>query len=281
MKLIADSGSTKTSWALLSSNGIVQWSSVGLNPVFHSNESFTQVVREGCAPHLGGKVPYEVHFYGAGCGAGERKELAVDALKEVFPKSRVNVEHDMLGAARACFGNGSGICGILGTGSNCCVYTNGMITENPVSLGYILGDHGSGNQLGKKLIAARLENRMPTHLSQGFDKMFPDASHENVIRKVYWEPLPNRYLASFAPFASAHLQDEWVRTQVAACFDDFFVHQAGLCSMAQPGMEFRAVGSIAAAFEEILQDNAEKNGFAWGGALQAPITALMDYHTKS
>ena len=75
-----------------------------------------------------------------------------NALKFVFPKSKIHVDHDLMGAAKALCGNEKGIACILGTGSNSCFYNGKKIVKNSPGLGYVLGDEGSGTYLGKKVI---------------------------------------------------------------------------------------------------------------------------------
>jgi N-acetylglucosamine kinase-like BadF-type ATPase len=278
MILVADSGSTKTNWILITDNGQLRWQTIGLNPVFHTRESLLDAIAGGwqgkSAAH-----PDQIWFYGAGCGRAERKELVEECLAGLFPKADVHVEHDMLGASRALFGKGSGLCGILGTGSNFCVYRDGEIVENPISLGFIMGDHGSGNHIGRHLVTARLEGLMPQELWAPFDAMFPTADHATVIDRVYRQPLPNRYLASFAPFAGQHKAHPWVRELVMRCFTDFWTHQGKLCRQLSPGLPFKAVGTIAMVFQDELQQVTEAQGFVFGGVLGDPLESLVAYHT--
>jgi hypothetical protein len=183
----------------------------------------------------------------------------------------------MLAAARAMFGYGSGLCGILGTGSNFCVYTNGQITENPVSLGYVLGDHGSGNYIGKQFLTAYFEGKMPAELQSAFQAQFK-VEISDVLDRIYRQPLPNKFLASFAIFGSTFLTHSWIEDVVSRCFDEYLQHQVLITKTAMPGMPFGAVGSVAGGYATILQKTIEQHGFVWNGVVANPIDQLTALH---
>lgn len=278
MRLIADSGSTKTTWVLITGSEDISWSTVGLNPFFHTEQSATTAIMEGWYAHAGSiPFPSEVHFYGAGCGKAERSDLILKWLQHGFQSSRVFVSHDMLAAARALFGFESGLCGILGTGSNFCVYTNGEITENPVSLGYILGDHGSGNHIGKQFLTSFFEGTMPYELQREFQSQF-NLEISDVLDRIYRQPMPNKYLASFAIFGSRFLSHPWIINVVQNCFEDYVVHQIRVTQSTKAGMHFGAVGSIARGYAAILKPVIERHGFVWVGAQANPIEQLTELH---
>lgn len=277
--LIADSGSTKTSWIYITDSNEFKWRTDGLNPVFHTRESMTEVIKNGFNKQ-GLSIPDRVYFYGAGCGLGENAALAQHCLEDVFSGADVSVQHDMLGTARALFGNGSGLCGILGTGSNACYYMDGIIVSNPVSLGYILGDQGSGNHIGKQLVIGRIEGSMPQDLQRLFDTSFPEFNHSYLIDKVYRQPFANRYLASFAPFAAQHLPHPWIQHITGLVFNSFFQHQVLLCKGVPAGTTFSATGSIAHHFVDPLKKACFEAGFNFGSALPDPLEALARYHAR-
>ena len=158
MKLIADSGSTKTTWILLEDGKVKSTITTGgLNPYFHNSDSVEAAIRADLAPFLVENHIKEVHFYGAGCSTEYNNNMIIDAIRVFFRKSKVYIYHDILGAARALFGDGRGIACILGTGCNSC-YFDGSSTFSPVdSLGYLFGDEGAGSYLGKLFLGAYLK----------------------------------------------------------------------------------------------------------------------------
>ncbi|MGL5318340.1 MAG: ATPase, partial [Bacteroidales bacterium] len=169
MILIADSGSTKTSWALVDQGGMVfEYSTLGINPFFQTSEEIHEDINKNLYPKIKQITVDEIFFYGAGCALPEKKEIVASVLREFYPNAVVYVESDLLGAARSLCKNTPGIACILGTGSNSCFYNGESIVKNVSPLGYILGDEGSGAVLGKLFVADCLKNQMPARIVDRF-----------------------------------------------------------------------------------------------------------------
>ncbi|MDR2936702.1 MAG: ATPase, partial [Rikenellaceae bacterium] len=194
--LVADSGSTKTDWRFLNGGETVAAQTVGINPVYQSPEEITATIRTGLrdVPEAVGSV----YFYGAGC-LPVTKRAVETALRKVWREAAVEVESDLLGAARGLCGDGQGIVSILGTGSNSCCYDGGQIVRNTPPMGFILGDEGSGAHLGKLLINGIFKNRLPREIA---DDLFEEYRLDRnlIIEAVYRKPFPNRFLARFARY---------------------------------------------------------------------------------
>ena len=174
MILIADSGSTKVHWCLVTASG--QCSDVftdGINPLFQTTiamqNSISNQLLPQIAPLLWAGTLTHVFFYGAGC-TPEKKGFVKTALEAVFKKAEVHVESDMLGAARGLLGHNEGVACILGTGSGSCFYNGETIEWCVPSLGYILGDEGSAAVLGKRLVGDLLKNQLGDDLKDAFFK---------------------------------------------------------------------------------------------------------------
>ena len=122
MILIADSGSTKTAWKLFSSSGeIKDIKTSGINPFFRSEEDIYQELQQFLLPETG-KGIRQIYFYGAGIVNAEKGDIIKRALNRIYSDATIETYSDVFGAARALFGNQSGIACILGTGSNVCLY---------------------------------------------------------------------------------------------------------------------------------------------------------------
>ena len=150
MILIADSGSTKTDWVIVTSTAQpVVINTQGINPVHQSREQIVSIIRDEFQNRVGAEA---VYFYGSGIRPEMEKTMR-DILEEMFPQAMtVEVHSDLLGAARALCGHEYGIASILGTGANSCLYDGEKIVEHTPALGYILGDEGSGAALGKRFL---------------------------------------------------------------------------------------------------------------------------------
>ncbi|HAQ65980.1 MAG TPA: hypothetical protein DCR43_09050 [Bacteroidales bacterium] len=275
--LLADSGSSKTDWVLVAEGVVVsRFQSAGLNPYFLSPDRITEEIRKSLPGGFDTAIPDEVFFYGSGCTAPERLGEVRGAIRAVFPYTEVWVDSDLLGAARALFGLETGLVGILGTGSNVCLYDGNQITAGIRSLGFLFGDWGSGAVIGKELVTCYLRKEMPEPLLMAFEK-WHGQSFEQILERSYRNERPSRYLASFVPFLSQHKDDQWVSTLLKDSFDDFFRYM--VYDLPQPKFyPFGAIGSVAFYFQDFLCESALKAGFDSIRVLAAPIDGLISFH---
>ena len=277
MKLIADSGSTKTDWRLIDEfNNIHQAQSIGLNPYFTSENEIIEALTTGPLKLFATSDIKEVHFYGAGCSSEGPIKIMEDAMSRVYKTATLHIEHDLLGAARALCGKQKGIAGILGTGSNSCLFDGEFIAKNVPSLGYILGDEGSGAHMGRKFLADLLNDVVPKEMKDRFDKKFK-LDREKILESVYMQPLPNRFLASFCNFLYQCLDLDYTRRLVSDSFSAFIDKQISQYDGYQE-LPLNLVGSIAFHFNAILRDVAAEREIIIGQILQAPIAALTLFH---
>ena len=270
--LIADSGSTKTDWAF----GSFRASTQGINP-FHQDEgTILAILQHELLPQLAKEqhTPADVQsiqFYGSGVRPeleGKMERL----LATVFPEAHsIQARGDMLGAARALFGHNEGLACILGTGANSCLYDGQRIVQNTPPMGFILGDEGSGAVLGRMLLNALYKERLFTGARELFEREF-SVTLSDVIDRVYRQPMANRWLASLAPFAHAHLDKPEVNSLVVQNFRNFICYN--LVPYHRPDLPIAAVGSIAFYFQEQLRQAASIEGYAVGQILRSPIDAL-------
>ena len=291
--LVADSGSTKTDWVLLDEMGRKSFQTQGLNPVLMSEEQIVGILQCELLPELPNEDCFEVFFYGAGVRPDQLEKIN-EAFQKAFaagspfaaihnpspithhPSSiTLHLSSDLLGAARALCGHTEGIACILGTGSNSCLFDGEKIVKNTPALGYIIGDEGSGTALGKAFLNAIFKGLLPAELRDDF-LMETGLSLDDIIRKVYREPMPNRFLASTSLYMSRHLDNEALKTLVIESFRRFFRHNIVPYDRRDLAVNF--VGSIAFHYEKLLREAAEKEGFEVGKILSKPIDALCEYH---
>lgn len=295
MILIADSGSTKTHWCLMTASGqCTHVRTAGMNPVLQQEAEIRSCVHDQLLPEIArllwaGTVTH-VFFYGAGC-TPEKKGVVQGVLQAVFKKAEVFVASDMLGAARGLLGHKAGVACILGTGSASCFYNGETIEWNVPSLGYVLGDEGSGAVLGKRLVGDLLKNQLdqpiansqqPTANLKELFFLECNTSMADIIENVYRRPFPNRYLAQLSRFCADHLDDPRIHTLVYDHFVQFIrrnlvqYFQQPAAHIQQPTAHF--VGSIAYYYRPVLEEALQAEGFALGTVLQDPIEGLKTYH---
>ena len=277
MILIADSGSTKTDWAVVD-NGrqVVAMSTQGINPFHQDAENIATVIEEELLPKMGNIEPEGIFFYGSGCRE-DKVEMMCGILGKAFPQcARIEAQGDLLAAARAVCGEREGIACIMGTGANSCLYDGNRVVENSPPLGYILGDEGSGAVLGKLFVNALFKGQLPSELK---DEWLEETglSLNIIINKVYREPLANRFLASTSRFIHQHLSVEPLERMVVYNFREHFrrnVNQYG-----RKDLTVGAIGSVAYYYREQLQKAATVEGYTLGKVMRSPMDGLVRYHS--
>ncbi len=282
MILIADSGSTKTSWAIIENENETRYfDTSGFNPYIQIAGQISKTIIDEVLPKVNGKVN-SIFFYGAGCSTVENRNAMRNALFHSFKKihqADIEVNHDMLGAARALWFDETGIAAILGTGSNSCLYDgNEIIDDNLDSLGYILGDEGSGAYMGKILVRDFFYFRMPQTLLDKM-KLKYNMNIESVLNHVYKMKNPNRWLASFAIFVSENLDEDYCWQLALKNFRDFFemnIIQFNLKGAYPIGV----VGSIGYYFRNCLEIVSQEFGFNLKKVIKSPIEELVKYHLQ-
>lgn len=277
MILIADSGSTKTQWCLLSASGqMSEFRMDGINPFYQTPDAIKNSVSNQLLPQMGqllwaGKIT-NIYFYGAGC-TPEKSPLVKMALKSVFKDAEIEVYSDMVGAARALLGRNEGVACILGTGSNSCLYDGEKFTKNVPALGFILGDEGSGAVLGKRLVADLLKDQLNDELKEMFLKEY-NLTQADIIDKVYRQPFPNRFLASLSKFCADHLDNPLIYDLVYDHFQTFVTR----ILKQYPAVPVGFVGSIAYYYKPILTKVLDDNHIEVADILQSPMPGLIEYH---
>ena len=266
--LIADSGSTKTDWAM----GSLRLHTQGINPVHQSDEQIAAILRDELLPQLPASVD-AIRFYGSGVRP-DQEERVCTLLASVFPTaSSVTAKSDMLGAAIALCGNDEGQPCILGTGANSCLYDGRTIVLNTPPLGFILGDEGSGAVLGRDFLNALYKGHLYDGARQEFEQHYA-TTLSDVITRVYRQPMPNRWLASLSPYIHNHLEEPTVHRIVVDNFRRFILRN--ILPYRRPDLPLSAVGSIAYYYQEQLCEAAKKEGYAVGKILRSPIDGLVE-----
>ena len=278
MKLIAESGSTRTEWALVEDNHLVQRVfTEGLNPFFQTRREISRSVRLGLPESFFKKKLDQVYYYGAGCSSYEKKNILGASLVAQF-KTPIQDESDLLAAARGLFKCEAGIACILGTGSNSCFYDGKIIVKNVKAAGYILGDEGSGAVLGKLFLADLLKGLAPKELANEFHEKFR-ISVNDVMESVYNLPFPNRFLGTIAYFLGDYMDNEYVYNLLTNNLRSFF--NRNVCQYDYINYPIRFVGSLAYAYPDILQEVAQEFGVEIDVIEETPMNGLIEFHSMN
>jgi glucosamine kinase len=276
MILIADSGSSKIDWRLLKHDkSIGQAHSAGFNPYYQPIDDLRKSIRQDLVPVVSENVT-RIFFYGTGVSSPKNQDVVRAAFLEFFPGAVVEIEWDLLAAARALCGHEPGIACILGTGSNSCQYDGRAITGQVANLGWILADEGSGATIGKKFLFDYLRKLMPAMLAEQFRQRFP-FSREEFLEKIYQQEKPSTFLATFSKFIFQHLKEPYCYKLVYDSFSEFYENNV-MRYEGYKDLKVHFVGSIAFYYSDLLRQVANDKGVTVKNILEGPIAGLTLYH---
>lgn len=279
MILVADSGSTKTDWILIAPGKTHhEFKTAGINPFFLSDKEIGKVICQQEKLLAQAENIKEIYYFGAGCSSPDKRELVSNVLSRLFKNAYVSVDSDLLGSAYATCGNETGLCCILGTGSNITYFDGENIFEGQHGLGYILGDEGSGSYFGKKLVTDYLYGRMPETESSLFKKKYP-VTKESVINQVYHKPGANYFLASFASFLVEIKTGCYGKTLI---FDGLteFVNTNIKCYPDYKNLNCHFVGSVGWHLKDELLEICAAQEVKVGKIIKHPIHDLVNFLLK-
>lgn len=285
MFLIVESGATKTAWRAVCDDGSVRAAQTdGLSPTCLDMEHTRDIIRKA-VPELNpeGCHVSDIFFYGAGIVSPESSGAISQALEMWCPLARIHFYSDILAAARALFGDGSGIVAIMGTGSNSCLYECGEIKKNIRPGGFILGDEGSGVWLGREFLSDFVKGLLPEDLEAAFVKEY-GLDYTQIVRKVYKEQAASAFMASLAPFILSHKENEYVGELLELCMDSFLrralSRYASYASEPVHAHKVGVVGSFGCACESVLREIGERYDLEFVKFIKSPVDELVAYHMK-
>lgn len=277
--LLVESGSTKTDWCLLrKGKKTVSVKTNGINPHLQKTADIQQLLETELAWNLE-KYPVDaVAYYGAGASSITKQKELTDILRSYFGTKNIDVQCDMMAAARAMCGDDKGIVCILGTGSNSCYYNGKKIQERQASLGYIAGDEGSGNYMGKRVLQYYAYKTFDTELMMAFEQHFGN-DIAGMVSKLYSEPFPNRYLAKFVQLLKENRGHFMVENIIEDCLNEFFYHHIVKYrqSLKYP---IHFTGSVACEFEDVILSLCDQYELEPGKIEKSPIDGLVKYHKQ-
>ncbi len=279
MRILADSGATKTDWAFLLDNGEVKrFETIGFSPYFNTSEEIALEVKTKLVVHFSdfdfGKA--DVFYFGTGCSNDEKRAIVKEALASCFVGAKIEVNHDLYAAARALCGKESGIACILGTGSNSCEYDGNFVTHNITSLGYFFGDCGSGAYMGKTLLQRYFDKQFSEEIMNLLKKN-PKFEVEYVLDNMYKKPLPSRFLASYSLVIHELLHYDEIKNLVKKCFNDFILTQLSTYPNYKK-LPINVVGSVGYIYAQLFSEVLLENNLTKGKIIKAPMDGLIEFY---
>ncbi len=272
--IVGDAGGTGTQWRVVRGGEILQFETIGFNAYTHNLDDLKTNIQQVFGDFIDKDSPK--YIYAAGVDTIQQKEEVTTQLGSIF-HANVMIENDLVGVARSLCGKEQGNVCILGTGSNACYYDGESVNKVSASLGYVLGDEGSGADLGKKLMMGVFRGRFASEIVTEFQDRFQLTSYD-AIQKIYHQPRPNHFLASFAKFVHEHRSHPDIYQMICGVFENFF--DAFFFDSSAKEVPFYFSGSIAWHFSDILGDVAKKQGLHIRHIAQSPISGLVLYHQQ-
>jgi len=279
MRLIVDSGSTKTDWICLNDEGdiVFETQTLGLNPQVLDEYIIEERIINNYDLYQNRKNINHLFFYGAGCGTTQPKKLIKKVFESIFTNAKISVKEDTYAAVYSTATKGKkSIVSIIGTGSNCTYFDGENIHQKVTSLGYVLMDDASGNYFGRQMIRDYFFEKMPFDISQKFSESF-DLDPNIIKDKLYKKPNPNTYLATFAKFVVENKNNPYCSELIRKGFNLFITNQIEQFTDCKK-IPLHFIGSISFYLKNELNECLKKRGMILGNVLKKPIDGLVEYH---
>ncbi|GAB4406880.1 MAG: ATPase [Bacteroidia bacterium] len=276
--LIAESGATKTEWRYCQDNQVVNsFRGAGFNPNVIPREVLRADLEETVRVHMRRLRPQALYFYGSGIGGDSQRRIMQEVLEDFFPGVRIEIEHDLLAAARST-DKPEGIACIIGTGSNSCYYADGQIIRQLGGHGYLFGDEGSGADLGRHLIKGLLQDELPDAVRRFVEQQAGSSVYELKIA-IHRDPKPSVRMARLAKYLDEiwHYPEvsEMIRSRLLAFLDTTVCRYEGY-----EHLPVNFFGSVAYFFQDFLTQACRMRDLRQVEITRDPIDRLVAYHLK-
>lgn len=280
MIAIVDGGSTKCDWVILENSGKLnlKTTTLGFNPNIINPDFIPVEIDKNSQLFFLKNHIEKVYFYGSGCGTPDNKRKVENEFVKTFPNAEISIKEDLTAAAYAAYDGKPAIICILGTGSNSCFFDGENIRTDLPSLGFLIGDEGSGSALGKHLLRRFFMKKLPAELEQDFIKTY-NLTIEQAIKNMYHNPRANAYLGDYNRFIAERKKHPYFQNMVFDEMKNFFDYQVLPYPEARE-VEINFIGYIAYIYEDILRAAAAELNLKVGKVVQKPIESLVDYHKK-
>lgn len=243
-------------------------------PMEHNLQVIARGLSEAGASRLDG-----VYLYVAGIVTPQVREEISAFVRSRVSADAIDVQDDLVAAARAVCGKSEGIVAILGTGSNACFWDGRSVSFKVRSGGYIIGDEGGGASLGKLFLADFIKGLVPADIASDFASSH-DASYEGIVALVYRSEAPAGALGSLAPWLlERYSSSSYIKDLIDGNFRSFI--QRSLLRYDVSRYPVGVVGGWGNACKDIFTPLCAAAGIRLGRFLPEPVSGLVEYHSTA
>ena len=280
MIAVVYSGSKSAFWKI-ANNGktVAECTMPSINPCFNDSKHILYLLSKNSALINHAEQIKRIYVFAAGASAPSKQKELADTLSLFFKNSKITVNDDLYGASIAACYNETGIVGILGSGSNCSYYDGKRPEQNNYGLGFILGDEGSANYLGKILLKRYLEDKMPEDLKLKLVEKY-NVDRPNVLERVYKKPGVQQYLSSFLDFYIEHRTHKYIVQLIDQAFENYFKIYLLPTLTKHPNQDIHFVGTVAGNFQDRLRTVAQRHDINIISITKEPIYNLLNYYSN-
>lgn len=280
MIAVVYSGSKTAFWKIARDGKIIaECNMQGINPCFNDQKSILQALNKKTILVNHAESIKKIYVFAAGASSDERRNELAQTLKQFFRYSRITVKDDLYGAAISACYNNTGIVGLLGSGANCAYFDGKKPEKNNFGLGYILGDEGSANYLGKLLLKSFVQDKLPAELQKKFEIKY-NLDRPLILEKVYKKPMAQQFLSSFFDFFLENRNNKFLLDMINKGFDSYFKTYIIPTAKLHPKKELHFVGLVAGSFQEELRETAKKHELEITSITKEPIYNLLNYYSN-
>ena len=278
MIAVVYSGSKTAFWKITQNGQVVaHCNTTGLNPCFVDPKTILQILNKKVALVNNAENIKKIYFFAAGASSADRKEELAKTLSSFFKYSKVVVENDLFGAAKAACYDKPGIVGMLGSGAHCAYFDGKKPLNNNFGLGYILGDEGSSNYFGKMILKEFLSHKLPKDIETKF-LLTHNLDRPQILERIYNKPQANIFLTSFFDFVTQNSKHEYIRKLIDEGFEKYFETYILPTVEKYPNKELHIVGKVAAELEDRLRLIAGKYNLEIKSIIKEPIQNLLKHY---
>ncbi len=276
-RIIIDCGATSAKLAVIGDE-VKYYNLQGFNPHHHKWQRFQDnLISLFNTNNLTAK---EIVYYGTGISTEEQTNRMKQTLSLAAgcDQDNISVFSDLLACAHAAYPGQPVIIGILGTGSNIGYYDGASLSRITPSLGYLLGDEGSGVDIGRALLKAHIYHQLPNMVSDFMSEHF-NLDIRHILDEVYTNNALRPFLSQFAPIAHKYYDQPLVCELVNTSLRSFMTNRLKPEIEAHPDVHLvHLFGSVANAFHPTLKAEIKSAFDIEVRITKNPLDLLVEKH---